>query len=68
MDSYVVSILLVTFMATHISLLHGSMVVHLQNAFPKFHSVIVRTRRLLCMLILYDGCSEVIELLCLLNS
>ena len=60
--------LAVTFVATHISLLHASMVVHMYNPFLEFHTIIVRARGLLSMLILYDGYSEVIELLCLLNS
>ena len=34
-------------MATHITLLHASMVAHIQDPFSEFHSVMVRTRRLL---------------------
>ena len=58
MYPYAVSILSVTLMATHISLLQSYMVVHMRNPFLEFHSIIVRTRKLLCMLILYDGGSE----------
>jgi len=67
MDPYTVSIFLATFVVIHISLLHAIMVVHMQNHFSKFYSTIVRTRRLLCMFILYDGCSKVMESLCLLG-
>ena len=64
MDPYAVSILPVTFVATYSSSLHASMVIYMQNPFPEFHGIIVCIHRLLCILILYGGCSEVIELLC----
>ena len=36
-----------TSITSHISLLHASMVAHMQDPFSKFHDVIARTRRLL---------------------
>ena len=49
-----------TSVSTYISLLHASMVVYLQDPFSMFHSIMVHTCKLLCLLILYDGCSKMI--------
>ena len=68
MDPYAVSVLLVTFVVIHISVVHAIMAVNMQNPLREFHRIIVCTRRLLGMFILYDGCSEVTELLYLFSS
>jgi len=45
--SYNMHMILGTSVATHVSLLHTAIVVHIQDPFLEFHDVLARTHRLL---------------------
>jgi len=47
MDPYTMNMMSGISMATHISLLHASMVAHIQDPFSEFHSVRIGTCRML---------------------
>ena len=47
MDLYTIYIMWGTFVATHISRLHASVVAHMQDPYSEFHHVNTRTHRLL---------------------
>jgi len=54
MDPYIVNMMPGTSVATHISLLHDSMIALVQDSFPKFHNIMVRACRLLWSLATVD--------------
>ena len=47
MDPYVVNMMPGTSVATHIPLLHASLIAHAQDPFSEFHTITVRAHRLL---------------------